>query len=403
MTFVKYKNKSALFAATAACALSLPALAQTTPLKQTTANTEITVSASLKYSVGGVVQPVTSKSIVFRVDRKVTFTVTPINTAATNVIPGTRNQVFSFLVTNTSNAALDFQITAKNIASATGVTADNIDILNLRAVAENTLVSTSRPVSSFAYSGTDEVSGLIDNIPQEASVVVHVLADTTTDFKDKDKAIVALEVAAFDPGTKGSQGPALPRSTTYTTAMETFVYDPARDASLAGITDIKNDGIVTARADYLVTSSVNYESFTRQRIWSPLVGGSLSAPVGENGPDFPGTIFRYCHFLYNNGTLAVDPNAVLTLTIPSNMEVFKGAIPADASGAPGTNLVQFKTNPTVTPTFAADGSVSSATCDFTSGSAMTTVPDPFKTYTYPNKIEPKQSAGVIYYLRIVGL
>ena len=97
-----------------AAALSSPAFAA-----GTAANTKIDNTASVSYSVGGVAQtPATSNTASFFVDRRVSMTLTEPGNATTSVVPNSSNQVTTFLLTNTSNAALDFGLALAQPAAA---------------------------------------------------------------------------------------------------------------------------------------------------------------------------------------------------------------------------------------------------------------------------------------------
>src|SRR5262249_30296588 len=79
----------------------------------TAAGTSISNSASVAYSVGGISQPVTnSNTVTFVADRRINLTVAESGGAYTDVTPGATAQVLTFTVTNSTNATLDFRLTA---------------------------------------------------------------------------------------------------------------------------------------------------------------------------------------------------------------------------------------------------------------------------------------------------
>ena len=100
----------------------------------TTAGSTITNNVTVSFQVGGVAQNNVTASNSFTVDRKVNFTVAEDGNATTQVSPGQLAAVTAFVVTNTSNAPLDFALAATNRSggSAAHGGTDNFDVSNLR-------------------------------------------------------------------------------------------------------------------------------------------------------------------------------------------------------------------------------------------------------------------------------
>ena len=109
----------------------------------TTAGSTITNNVSVTYQVGGVTQNSLSASNSFTVDRRVTFTVAEEGNATTQVSPGQSAAVTSFIVTNTSNAPLDFSLAATNRSggSAAHGGTDNFDVSNLNVYRAPTMTA----------------------------------------------------------------------------------------------------------------------------------------------------------------------------------------------------------------------------------------------------------------------
>ena len=80
----------------------------------TTAGSTITNNVTVNFQVGGVSQTSVSASNSFTVDRKVNFTVAEDGSSTTQVSPGQLAAVTAFIVSNTSNAPLDFALAAAN-------------------------------------------------------------------------------------------------------------------------------------------------------------------------------------------------------------------------------------------------------------------------------------------------
>src|SRR5687767_1028198 len=79
----------------------------------TDAGTNVSNSASVDFTVGGINQPdVNSNAATFLVDRRINLAVAESGGLYTDVIPGATAQVLTFTVTNTTNATLDFRLAA---------------------------------------------------------------------------------------------------------------------------------------------------------------------------------------------------------------------------------------------------------------------------------------------------
>jgi len=129
------KNRNAGVRLALAAGLTLCALPQAYAAG-TTAGASINNTASVDYTVGGVNQPdVLSNTSTFLVDRRINLTVAEVGGAATQVVPGATGQVLTFTVTNLSNAALDFRLSAAqdaNGATTAFTDTDNFDVTALQ-------------------------------------------------------------------------------------------------------------------------------------------------------------------------------------------------------------------------------------------------------------------------------
>src|SRR5262245_11851297 len=92
----------------------------------TTAGTNISNVATVNYTVNAVAQPAINANADFVVDRRVNLTLTPVLATYLDVTPGTTGNAIAFTLTNTSNAALGFNLAASNVADPFGGT-DNFD------------------------------------------------------------------------------------------------------------------------------------------------------------------------------------------------------------------------------------------------------------------------------------
>ena len=151
----------------------------------TAVNTTISNKATISFSVGGNAQtPIESSptgnatpgtnngtATTFVVDNKVDLTVTESGAAATVVSPGQASAVTTFIVTNTGNAPLAYQLSAANVASGASLfgNADNTDVGNLRVFVEGN--------SNTTYDAASVTATAITTLAPDASIRVYVVAD----------------------------------------------------------------------------------------------------------------------------------------------------------------------------------------------------------------------------------
>jgi len=113
--------KSAMFHKFAAAALVVLAVAVLAPAASfaagTIAGTVVTNTVTINYNVGAVPAAAVITTVSFTVDTKVNVTVQTQDTNVIAVAPGATGAVLSFLVTNTSNTALDFALTSVTTAT----------------------------------------------------------------------------------------------------------------------------------------------------------------------------------------------------------------------------------------------------------------------------------------------
>jgi len=280
------------FALAAALVAAAPALAA-----GTTAGSSINNSATLNYSVGGVAQTaVTSNTATFVVDRKVSMTLTEPGNATTAVSPGSSNQVTTFLLTNTSNAALDFGL---SLAQAAGGTAAHGGTDNFDVTTPTFWINTGASVASATYDPANSVQvTYLDELAADASRYVFVLSGVPLARVNGDVAGVTLTVQARASGVAGTQGAVLTETTGANTAAMDTVF-----ADTAGATDAARDGQISARDDYTVSGAVLTVTKTSRIISDP--------QNGTTNPKFvPGATVEYCIQVANaaGGAAATAPS-----------------------------------------------------------------------------------------------
>jgi uncharacterized repeat protein (TIGR01451 family) len=265
----------------------------------TTAGSTITNNVSVSYQVGGVTQNSLSASSSFTVDRRVTFTVAEEGNATTQVSPGQTAAVTSFIVTNTSNAPLDFALAATNRAggaAAHGGT-DNFDVSNM-----NVYRDTNNDGDYDA--GTDLQITYLDQLAADANARVFVVVDIPLGRSTNDVAGVRLTGTAHEATAAGSLGAVVTQTAGANTAgVDTVFGDTNADGNTA------RDGIHFDEDDYTVLAASITAAKTSRVISDPLNGTT-------NPKLIPGAVVEYCITAANATGSATATNVSISDTLP---------------------------------------------------------------------------------------
>lgn len=293
-------------AAVSALALAMaPIAAQAAPVG-TAANTDITNTVQVDFSVGGVAQNRITATDTFKVDRRVNVTVATTNTAAVSVSPGQTNAVTTFTVTNNSNATLDYLLAAANQANgaATFTGNDNFDVTNIRIFRETG--------TTAGFDASDQLVTSLTGLASGDTVTVYVVSDMIiapgtppTLPVNNDIATVILTATAASGGTALTQTPAGTANGANT--VETIFADAAGPAP----GDAVRDGRHSARSDYRVAGAqltVNKYS----RVISDGLGTS-------NFRSVPGAVVEYCIVISNATGAASAASVALADVVPTAM------------------------------------------------------------------------------------
>ena len=266
----------------------------------TTAGSTITNNVTVSFQVGGVNQNSVSASNSFTVDRKVNFTVAEDGTATTQVSPGQLAAVTSFVVTNTSNAPLDFALAATNRAGGTakhGGT-DNFDVSNFRLYQDTN--------NNGAYdSGTDTLITYLDQVAADASIRVFVLADVPLGRSTGDVAGVRLTGTASEATAAGSLGATVTQTSGANTAGVDTVFADTNSGS-----NTARDGIHFDEDDYTIFAANLVATKTSRVISDPLNGTT-------NPKLIPGAVVEYCITVANGAGSAAATNVAISDTLPA--------------------------------------------------------------------------------------
>ncbi|HYI48471.1 MAG TPA: hypothetical protein VEX35_08410 [Allosphingosinicella sp.] len=293
-TILRYGATASLLAFVAGTAS--PAFAAGTP-----AGSTITNNVSVAYQVGGVSQTGLSASNSFTVDRKVNFTVAEDGNATTVVSPGQLAAVTSFVVTNTSNAPLDFGLAATNRSGGTAAHGgtDNFDVSNLRIYADTNNDGDYDP-------GTDVLITYLDQIAADASARVFVVADVPLGRSTNDVAGVRLTGTAAEATAAGSQGAVV----TQTAGANTAGVDTVFADTVSADGNIARDGIHFDEDDYTILAAALTATKSSRVISDPLNGTT-------NPKMIPGAVVEYCITVANGSGGAAAANVAISDTLPA--------------------------------------------------------------------------------------
>lgn len=268
----------------------------------TTAGSTITNTATVNYQVGGISQNAATASDTLTVDRKVNLTVAEVGTITTTVTPGETAAVTTFIVTNTSNAALDFALSAFQQSGGTAAHGgtDSFDVTGLRLY-----VDTNE--NGVYDAGTDLEVTFLDEIAADASRTVFAVADVPLGLDNGSVAGVTLTATGREAGTTGTQGAALTETVGANTAgMDTVFADGA------GVTDASRDAAFSDDDDYTVSAA------TLSLIKSSTI---ISDPLnGTTDPKFiPGAVIQYCIAVTNAASSAEATSVAIADPLPGGI------------------------------------------------------------------------------------
>ena len=270
----------------------------------TAAGSSIDNTATVNYSVGGVAQTaVSSNTATFVVDRKVSMTLTEPGNATTSVVPGSSNQVTTFLLTNTSNAALDFGLSL--VQPTSGTTAHG-GTDNFNVTAPTFWINTGASVGSATYDPANSVQvTYIDELAADATKYIFIRASVPIARVNGDVAGVTLTAQARESGVAAIQGAVVGQTAGANTAGMDTVW-----ADAAGATDAARDGLISARDDYTVAAPVLTVLKTSKIISDPLNGTTDPKMI-------PGATVEYCIQVSNAAGAATATSPSITDIVPS--------------------------------------------------------------------------------------
>ena len=307
------KRTTQLLGAVSAVALvamtSTPAMAE-----GIRAGTDITNTVTVDYQVNGIDQNQEEASDTFAVDRRVNVTVAQVDSPKT-VNPGSDDAFLTFDVTNLSNDVVDLDLTA-TLEAGTGA---NISTLTIYEDTNN----------NGTFDAADQVITFLDEVEEDETLRVFVVADISSDAENDDTFDVSLNADAHQAGTgsdgdgsTGSLGAELTESSGDSSDQDVVDTVLADGSNALGLTDdADNDGSFSAQG----TFDVDGAEVTV--IKSSLV---VSDPVnGTTNPKaIPGAVIRYCIAVVNAGGADAE-NITVIDSLPSDVTFNSGTILVD--------------------------------------------------------------------------
>ncbi len=298
-------------------AVTFLAMGQVAMADGTDAGTSIDNTATISYEVNGASQtPIDAIAPTFVVDRIVTFVITNPDTANTVVAPNEQDAVTTFEITNTGNSPIDLRLSAINLTGDTvNGTVDNADMdTDFVFIADNDGDLT------FGSAGDD---AFVDALPENASILVAVLADAPIGLTDGQFAHIDLTATAADPGASlnpgqdGSLGADLAETTTNGVGTLETVFNDAGE-----------DGFETSQDGYEVQAATLTISKDATVISDPINGTTDPFAI-------PGAIIEYEIVITNAGS-ATATNISIGDVLTPELLFETGNLPAGTGNVSGT-------------------------------------------------------------------
>ena len=305
------KTTTQLLGAVSAFALiamsSTPAMAE-----GTRAGTIIENNVTVTFDVGGVAQNEEIASDEFTVDRRVNVNVQYIS-PETDVTPGQDDAIIAFDVTNLSNDTVDLDLSSVLTAGNSA----NID--NFRFFEDTN--------GNNTFDAGDTEVTYLDEVVEDDTIRVFVLADIGLDAIDADEFDVTLTADAHAGDTVGTLGAELvgTAGANNVNDIDTVLFDGT------GATDAANQGDFSATGTYVVNGAVVTVEKTSRVVEDPVNGTT-------NAKAIPGATVEYCITVANaaGAATATDVNVVDDLPFDVTFVAGSSFVDGDATCTAGT-------------------------------------------------------------------
>jgi len=259
--------------------------AQQAMAEGTRAGTSIENTATVDYSVATVAQTqLPSNTVIFVVDRRVDFTLSAMGVALVPVTPGVNDYFVDFLLTNTSNSVIDFNVALLQMVTGVEVRTGQDDDADM---ATFEYAVSAEPLSGLDPDPVRPGPQFVDELEADDAIRIRVFADAALTMSDGEIAGMDLNVIGAEGGTSGTEGTALVDGVANTPlGIENVFTDDLGDNS-----ESAQDGFIVVSADLEVTKA--YSVFA----------GDLGS-----GLPIPGATIEYTITIVNSSlTTAADP------------------------------------------------------------------------------------------------
>jgi len=256
----------------------------------TLAGTSVTNTATVNYSVNAVVQPALTANAAFVVDRRIDLTVTALPVTFVDVTPGT-NGAIPFTLSNTSNAPLNFNLAATNVANPFAG-ADNFD-----PTTNNVFVDSN---ANSVYDVGVDTATTVDTLANDTSVTVFIVSAIPGGQAGGSIAGVAMTATARETTANGGGAVANDNAIADVAATVQTVfadgagpYDAVRDAAFSddGAFRVLGANVTVTKAETVLSDPIN---------------------LAVNPKHIPGASVRYTVTVSNT---AAGPTAVPATTV----------------------------------------------------------------------------------------
>jgi len=264
----------------------------------TDAGTDISNSATLEYSAGGVKQNdvQTATPDTFKVDKKVDMVLTTTDTDQIEVTPGQKDRITNYEFKNEGNANQYFKFTASNLTNDKeadyDTDKDNQDVDNLEIKCEYTKPDGSTATADWAPSFTIEIK-------KDTTATCQVRADIKAPGTAQDKDIMNVELLSTAVTDSTGNTDENESNTESADTVDVVLADGVADGTLgssdSGKGDTAKDGKEAARSGYIVVTPVLSVTKTSCVVSDPVNGTSTPKRI-------PGAIIRYMFDIKNTGT-----------------------------------------------------------------------------------------------------
>lgn len=293
-------------------ALASPAYAQNTD-----ANTQITNTVNVNYTVGGVAQTQITAQDQFRVDRKILFSVAEKTaTGTTSVTSGQLDAVVAFTVVNSSNDTLDFSLAATNTANGTTIGGsrgtDNIDVT--AGTFEYYLDVNGNGLADDA--GSWVASLTLDNVAKGATRHVLVRSDIPV---SANGSVAVVQLAATALNSDSSPITAVTDATANTADNTSGTFQTIFAEDLTPVQgNTSRNGVSWAWDDYTVSAPLLSVAKT-----SVIISDGVSV---TNPKAVPGAVVEYCISVANAAGGATAQGISISDLVPVNTTYVAGSI-----------------------------------------------------------------------------